>query len=112
MKRSRLHARGRRGSAFPKERDPGYWAWLFRRLARWERCDGCEKNQAIHRAHLIPRSRGGPDRDNIVLLCYDCHEHQEKRTEAFEMEMYGFPKLQQRAKWWTKQYDERERLPF
>jgi len=38
-------------------------------------CTHCKKSsKELHKHHIVPRSRGGTDDDdNIVLLCIDCH---------------------------------------
>jgi 5-methylcytosine-specific restriction endonuclease McrA len=90
LRRRRGGRRARRGSLFPRRRDLAYWRWLGEELARGRLCDACGMRRAMARAHLVPRSRGGGDRDNVVLLCDGpgggCHRRQEKRTEAFVRE--------------------------
>ena len=84
-------------------------AWLLEHLIAGSGCDACA-NRACHRAHLIPKSRGGDDRGNVVLLCSDCHRRQEKRTEAFIQECRL--DLFWKAKFWTRRYDAERGLPF
>ena len=67
--------------------DAKYWNWLAHRMQQLLPCDGCAIHKWLTRAHLVPRSRGGHDCDNIALLCIPCHRAQEKRTEKYQAEM-------------------------
>jgi len=44
------------------------------RTEAWGREHTWERGVTLERAHVIPRSLGGSDEpENIVLLCYECH---------------------------------------
>lgn len=87
VKRSRIQRktplRRRNGRQFPRRHDKAYWDWLGERVRIGWPCDGCGYYWSLFRSHLKPRSRGGDDRNNACLLCFDCDRRQEKRTEAF-----------------------------
>lgn len=39
------------------------------------RCIICNSDYGIHHHHVVRRTHGGADReDNLVLLCYKCHD--------------------------------------
>ena len=94
-----------KGSAFPHRRDPKYMAWLLDKLA-FQRppCDGGCGRPACLRAHIKPRSRGGDDRNNVVLLDMECDWQSEKRMDRWMAEHPGVD-LYATAKRWTAQYD-------
>lgn len=105
----------RGGSRFPKRRDLAYMRWCLEELERGVLCDMCGQRRANARAHVIPRSRGGADRDNIVFSCQGpgsnlCHERSEKRAEAFcaETGVHLFAI----ARDWTLRYEREKELPF
>ena len=95
---------------FKKRRDPHFMVWMDKLTALVQtRCEthgqNCEYwpyNRAL-RAHLIPRSRGGEDKGNVVFLCRKHHDQQEKRTDAFNRE-HNID-LYARAKRWAERYD-------
>lgn len=77
MKRSRI--RPRRAKPRPgRTRDPNEWERIKAavRDRQKDRCALC--NEACNRGnyhHILPRSRGGPDREsNILLLHPTCHD--------------------------------------
>jgi 5-methylcytosine-specific restriction endonuclease McrA len=81
---TRLKAQG--GRQFQKRHDPAYWRWLGACVREGAICDGCGVQRAWSRSHLVPRSQGGDDRDNVALLCPTCDRLSEKRVAAFERE--------------------------
>lgn len=49
-------------------------AWGRYDAQAWGREHTWERGVTLERAHVVPRSLGGSDEpENIVLLCYDCH---------------------------------------
>lgn len=110
MRRTPLRQRGTRGSAFPHRRNPDYWHWLGLELLARRRCDACGVQYAQDRAHLVPRSRAGNDRENIALLCRRCHRLSEKRVERFIQESGVDLYAQARAH--TARYEAERGLPF
>ena len=102
-RRTRIRPRGPRGSAFPKQRDPKYMAYLKLQVELGAPCDGgCGRCAAV-RAHGIPRSRGGPDRGNVALLCFWCDQASEKRWPAWIKE-HGVD-LFEKARAWDRRYE-------
>lgn len=100
-RRTRIRRRGPRGSAFPKQRDPKYMAYLKLQVELGAPCDGGCGRRAAVRAHGIPRSRGGPDRGNVALLCFWCDQASEKRWPAWSAE-HGVD-LFAKARAWDRQ---------
>ena len=91
-----LRARG--GRLFPQSpEDKKYWGALGLLVRRLLPCDGCGRWAILSRAHVLHRSQGGRDRNNIALLCEPewthtdigsvkiagCHPLSEKKPEKF-----------------------------
>jgi hypothetical protein len=68
--------------AWAKHRDPAYQKWI-----KTLPCLICG-SWPVDPAHVIKRSRGAPDRANIVPLCRTHHSSQEGRNAEFE-EQHG-----------------------
>lgn len=50
-------------------------------------CAYCKSKENLHWEHIIPKSRGGPDNvDNMVLACRDCNL---KKSDKDLFEWYG-----------------------
>jgi 5-methylcytosine-specific restriction endonuclease McrA len=99
-----------RGSAFRDRRDPAYMAHLQVMIELGTRCDGCGERLARTRAHGIPRSLGGPDRENVALLCHPCDQASEKRWAAWGAEHEV--DLFERARMRDRQYEEERLAPL
>ena len=83
----------RKGSRFPKRRDPAYCAWI-RTLhceaqdGAW--IDGCRPCAgAIECAHVVSRGAGGADFGNCVPLCRSHHRQQHDFGIKTFQRMYG-----------------------
>lgn len=70
--------------------------WLEGRCigALCETCGGAGDWRRLSRSHIIPKSRGGKDTmENLLVECYPCHEryekHPERRGDAQTFELYG-----------------------
>ena len=74
-RRTRIKARNakRKGSRFPKRRDPAYCAWI-RTLPCTADTAWCSGR--IECAHVVSRGAGGDDRGNTVPLCLRHHREQ------------------------------------
>jgi hypothetical protein len=47
-----------------------------------ERCWRCGYKRKLERCHIVPRSLGGPDgAENLVLLCFQCHREAPNVTD-------------------------------
>ena len=90
--------RNRGGRMFPQSpADQAYWDALGLLVRRLLPCDGCGRWTLLSRCHVLARSKGGRDLDNIALLCghewahtdigsvkvAGCHELSEKKPEKF-----------------------------
>ena len=121
MKRSYIKRKG--GRMFKQsEEDKLYWDW-FKEERR--ACDVCGRWPASC-AHLLKRSAGGKDRNNLVYLCEDrfdveelpvkgCHSRQEGRTAAFiaELSEAGTPvNLYAKARDYTERFDRKRKEGF
>jgi 5-methylcytosine-specific restriction endonuclease McrA len=89
-----IRERGRRRARIPSRKTTGDWP--SRRREVWERdCGQCRvcrqpvklSNCDIH--HLTPRSKGGSDEiDNLLLLCKPCHAKMPNHQHLLRQRQY------------------------
>jgi hypothetical protein len=83
--------RKRKGSSFPKRRDPAYLDWIHTLpcaivgAPKWETgalyprpTSWCYPAIGVDAAHVKTRATGGADRQNLVPLCRRHHEEQHR----------------------------------
>jgi len=56
------------------ERAGGVWDGKHCECALCETCGGAGDWRGLSRSHIIPKSRGGKDTpENVLIECYPCH---------------------------------------
>lgn len=87
-RKTRIKARGKRGSMYPHRRHAAFMKWMAAKCKEGPRpCDGCKRWLSLERCHLVAKGSGGYDLGNVVLMDPDCHDRQEQRVEEFEREI-------------------------
>ena len=78
------------------------------KVAVWERdkqsCILCGRRDALPSCHYIPRSQNGLGvEQNIITLCWNCHQRYDNSTERAKIKEYIKQYLQRHYKDWNEE---------